>query len=52
MPIADGRDKRLLRRTESDADVKMRLSQLGLFLPPRTSLKIRYPKNASCNGDV
>lgn len=43
VPTADGRELRLVRRTEPSRDVALLLAQLDRTLPPQPPPKIRGP---------
>jgi hypothetical protein len=43
VPTTDGRELRLIRRTEPDRDVELLLSRLGCKLPPQPPPKIALP---------
>jgi predicted DNA-binding ribbon-helix-helix protein len=45
LPVADGRELLLIRRTEPETDVKMLLEHLGWSLPPQPPPRIRTPKD-------
>jgi hypothetical protein len=47
VPVTDGRELLLVRRTEPNPDVQLLLHTLELQLPPQPPPKIRYPKNSS-----
>ena len=52
IPTTDGRELKLVRRTEPDKDVQVLLHRLGLVLPPQPPPRITTKALASCSGDV